>query len=208
MKKLILLCLTLILTISFVISGVTLAFFTDQESVSHSVFKMGRLSLTSVNTFSAFDDDPFTFEKYPSWTVQNTGTLNLNLRVRVVCEWAQNIENVDANEGNHEIIREVMSEEVNETSSAVVKVIILNEEELIEKNSIDVNDVPLYVVSLNDERWTQDGDGWYIYRYPILPNEKIQVDAKIVVLDPVWQGSLKVNFEAEAQDILSRGDYD
>ena len=91
MKRLILLCITLLLTVSFVISGVTLAFFSDQESVGSSVFEMGSLSLTSVNTYSALDD-PHIYVKNPSWTVQNTGTMNVNLRVKVVCEWAQIID--------------------------------------------------------------------------------------------------------------------
>ena len=179
MKRLILLCLTLLLTVSFVISGVTLAFFSDQEFVGSSVFEMGSLSLTSVNTYSDLDD-PHTYVKSPSWTVQNTGTMNLNLRVKVMCGWAQ-----------------------------IIAVEVENEklDDYVEQNEV-VHETPSYVISLTNDLWTPEGNGWYVYQYPILPNEIIQVDAKITVIDPEWEGALEVYFEAEAQEVSSGGDYD
>lgn len=86
MKKLLLMSLILFMTIGFVISGITLAFFRDQDSVGNAMFTTGSISLTSINTFSA-QDDPYSFFKYPSWIVQNTGSNDLVLRVKISCEW-------------------------------------------------------------------------------------------------------------------------
>lgn len=254
MKKLILLSLTLLLTASFVISGVTLAFFSDQESVGSSVFEMGRLSLTSVNTYPA-NEDPYTYVKNPSWTVQNTGTMNLNLRVKVVCQWAQTIKVETASEASSEAADEVTSERTNEAtsetaveetseasseaisetssetsseasseaSSEVANVLLIendmqitNETEMPTGTELTtetqvvskVKEVPTYVIKLTSDLWVQDGYGWYIYRYPVLPNESIQVDAEILVIDPEWEGALELYFEAEAQDVSSGGGYE
>lgn len=244
MKKLILLSMTLLLTAGFVISGVTLAFFSDQESVGSSVFEMGRLSLTSVNTYPA-DGDPYTYVKNPSWAVQNTGTMNLNLRVKVVCQWAQLIRvetpseasseatSESASEASSEAMIEVSSEVTSETSSETsrevaadaptesireVETVILiendmqitNETELVtETQAISkVKEVPSYVISLTSDLWIQDGNGWYVYRYPVLPNETIQVEAEILVIDPEWEGALELYFEAEAQNVSSGGGYE
>ena len=86
MKKLILMCLMLMTTIGFVLSGMTLALFHDQESVGTAIFTTGTVSMTSINTFSA-QDDLSSNVKYPSWIVQNTGSNGLKLRVKILCEW-------------------------------------------------------------------------------------------------------------------------
>lgn len=210
MKKLIVLSLTLLMTISFVISGVTLAFFSDQESVGSSVFEMGQLSLTSVNIYSALDD-PFTYEKNPSWMVQNTGTMRLTLRVKVVCEWAQAAEA----EAVIEVANEVASEhegtsEILQNGDNVLLIddVIDNEKQSLVESEMGGGELPTFVVTFTSDLWTQDEEGWFVYRDPILPNETIEVNAEVLVMDPEWEGDLALYFEAEAQEVSSGGGYE
>lgn len=218
MKKLILLSLTLLLTMFFVISGFTLAFFSDQETVGSTVFEMGSLSLTSVNTYSAADD-PYAYVKYPSWTVQNTGSMNLMLKVKVQCAWAPRVltevereVSTDASteassETDVEIMSESSSEVSSEPSSEIESVTETETESISElERVVEVKQQPSYIVTLSEDLWYQDENGWYVYRNPVFPNEMIQVDAEITVIDPDWQGALELFFEAEASEATFGGD--
>lgn len=225
MKKLIILSLTLLLTISYVISGLSLAFFTDHKFVGSTVFVMGSLSLTSVNTFSALDD-PYSYVKQASWTVQNTGSMDLILRVNVNCVWdVADVEvaevevfTEDALEVEADLVVETdfvaevdfdveadLEFEAEASTEIVTEVVTEPEAEVAAEVAAEIVAVPAYVVTLPAELWEQDANGWYVYRKPVAPNETIRVNAEILVIDKVWQGDLELYFEAEANGVDSGG---
>lgn len=88
MKKLIILGLSLITSICLVISGMTLAFYTDSSVPGEALFTMSNLSMTSVvahaDAVRVMDAGDI---MKPSWTIHNDGSVPLTLRVKVHLYW-------------------------------------------------------------------------------------------------------------------------
>ncbi len=206
MKRKILIGFLLIGLQSFLVGGLTAAYFVDSKPLDSSKFQFSTVQI-SVAQLESVDDSSITIAdnettRQAGWTITNTGSQDVRLRVKVTgtltADTTVGIEpeepaGPNTDDGGTKSIQQA-AEPIEENDGKVEKAAKPDEKEAVTPG----------VELIPDNGWELKDDGYYYYDGQLEPDGEVPFNLTLNIVGD-WSGQYTLQIEAQALQVPNTG---